>query len=107
MACVGGADPDGSDQFGFTHLHFAAEQGDLELAGELIQHRAMVAASNRTGYTALHYAARKDIVKLIRLLLDHGADPADRRCPKCHERLYFTGFDMDGAGVHADRTNFN
>jgi ankyrin repeat protein len=66
--------------FGFTDLHWAALEGDIETARRLIDEGADVNASDfargfwgALGMTPLHLAARSGHPALAKLLLDHGA----------------------------------
>ncbi|KAK4217566.1 ankyrin repeat-containing domain protein [Rhypophila decipiens] len=59
---------------GLTPLHIAAENGQSEIARELIQLGSSVDAVDRFGRTALHIAARYGKTETIDMLLDQGAD---------------------------------
>ena len=63
------------DQFGFTLLHYVAEDGNVELAQWLLAQGANVNAPTPYGYTPLHYAARHTTAELARVLLEAGANP--------------------------------
>ncbi|KAM7194367.1 hypothetical protein V8F33_007255 [Rhypophila sp. PSN 637] len=59
---------------GLTPLHIAAENGETEIARELIQLGSSVDAVDRFGRTALHIAARYGKTETLDMLLDQGAD---------------------------------
>ncbi len=71
-----GAELNAADATGMTPLMFAAENGDIGLAGTLISARADIdlrrAATNET---ALMKAARKGSSEIVKLLLGAGANP--------------------------------
>jgi ankyrin repeat protein len=72
-----GDDPNASDQKGFTPLHFAAQEGAVEVARLLLDHGAEVDRTNVYGNTPLFTAvfnSRGD-GSLIELLRGRGADP--------------------------------
>jgi uncharacterized protein len=84
-----GADPDLSDESGFTALHYAAlDAGGADIVRTLLAHRAnpnprttrdsreyIYAGVNLTGATPMFLAASRGNVETIRALLDGGADP--------------------------------
>ncbi|KAF7008475.1 hypothetical protein CFC21_023219 [Triticum aestivum] len=69
-----GASPRAPDVDGETPLHWAAYNGDRDLAMLLLCKGADVGAANPRG-TALHVAAMRGCPEVIRVLLRHGADP--------------------------------
>jgi uncharacterized protein len=84
-----GADPDLSDESGFTALHYAAsDAGGADIVRTLLGHRAnpnprttkdsreyIYAGVNLTGATPLFLAASRGNVQTVRALLAGGADP--------------------------------
>jgi uncharacterized protein len=84
-----GADPDLSDESGFTALHYAAlDAGGADIVRTLLAHRAnpnprttkdsreyIYAGVNLTGATPLFLAASRGNVQTVRALLAGGADP--------------------------------
>ncbi len=75
-----GADPNVSDDEGYSPLIVCAEQGYLNLA-RLLLHcgaaKSIDAWGGPSSLTALGYAARELHVEMVRLLLAHGADPQE------------------------------
>ncbi|XP_044972070.1 poly [ADP-ribose] polymerase tankyrase-1-like [Hordeum vulgare subsp. vulgare] len=69
-----GASPRAPDVDGETPLHWAAYNGDRDLAMLLLYKGADVSAANPRG-TALHVAAMRGCPEVVRVLLRHGADP--------------------------------
>lgn len=69
-----GADPDESDDCGFTPLHLAIRYGRLMTVWHLIQWGADVNASDNGGWTLLHEAAQAGESEAVGLLLSAGAD---------------------------------
>jgi ankyrin repeat protein len=74
---AGGADPDASDEQGFTPLHMAAQEGSLAAARALLDGGASVDSVNEFGNTPLLVAVfnsrgRGDLIELLR---SRGADP--------------------------------
>jgi len=68
-----GADPD-KDSGGWTPLHVAARNGDVDLVQLLIEQGVVKHAQDGGGCTSLHIAAEHGDVNVARLLLEHGAD---------------------------------
>jgi uncharacterized protein len=62
------------DVDGTTALHWAAQNDDVQKAGQLLAAGANVKAANRYGVTPLALAATNGSAAMIRLLLQHGAD---------------------------------
>ncbi len=61
---------------GSTALHYAANDGKLQLANSLIDHGADINASNANWYrSVLSWAANNARIEMIKLLLSRGADP--------------------------------
>ncbi len=70
-----GADVNGAHGDGMSALHWAAEQGDREMAAMLLHAGANVNAVTRIGqYTPLHVASTAGREPVIELLLESGAD---------------------------------
>lgn len=67
-----GADPDVTDYFGFSPLHWAARNGMSDCAKKLIT-AANKDITDKFGASPLHHAIRKDHSKFWRLLIDRGA----------------------------------
>jgi len=61
----------GSDNWGMTALHFAAENGDLAMVRFLLENGAEVNARGPCGNTPLHYAATREVAEA---LIAGGAD---------------------------------
>lgn len=66
---------DQRDPFGYTLLHYAAEDGNLDIARSLLAQGAVVHARTAYGYTPLHYAARRADPAPAATLLAAFADP--------------------------------
>lgn len=70
-----GADVNAAQGDGMTALHWAAENGNAELAEMLLYAGANVGAVTRLAdYTALHLASRRGRAEVVRVLVDAGAD---------------------------------
>ena len=67
------ADLNVADTTGSTVLHWAAEEGNMEVAGLLLEHRADLNPRREDGCTPLHTAAVKGHSALAALLCEHGA----------------------------------
>ena len=67
------ANLDTLDSNGWTALHHASYNGDLESATTLLAKGAKVGAFSNLGKTALHFAAMKNHVDVIRTLLKNRA----------------------------------
>ena len=79
----GGADPNARDpETGETALHVASRRRRAGAAAILLDHGALVDATNRHGKTAFAHAIRRGFDDLVAVLSDRGADrslaPADR-----------------------------
>ncbi len=66
-----GADVNAKGRYGWTALHWAADNGFAEIVKLLLDSGADIKATDNTGRTALHWAVTTEIVQL---LLDSGAD---------------------------------
>jgi ankyrin repeat protein len=76
------ADVNAAQADGMTALHWAASDGNAELAQTLIYAGANLRAATRVGqYTPLHLAARNGHADVVKTLLDAGADP---KAPDAH-----------------------
>ena len=66
--------------FGWTALHLAARNGDLDpqVIRVLLEGGADVAARSDDEATPLHHAARHSAPEVVRILLERGADAAAR-----------------------------
>ncbi len=70
-----GADANASQGDGMSALHWAAQNGDADIAEVLIYGGANLAAVTRLGeYTPLHLAARAGRGSVVRVLVEAGAD---------------------------------
>ncbi len=75
-----GADVNLAQGDGMTGLHWAAEAGDLEMVGMLLEAGANVKGVTRIGdYTSLHIASEAGHGEVVRALLEAGADVEARR----------------------------
>ena len=71
----GGADANASQGDGMSALHWAAQNGDSNIAEALIYAGANLEATTRLGgYTPLHLAARAGRGQVARALIESGAD---------------------------------
>jgi ankyrin repeat protein len=72
-----GDDPNLGDRQGFTPLHFAAQEGSVDVARFLLDWGARVDPLNKYGNSPLFTAVfnSKGRGEMILLLRDHGADP--------------------------------
>ena len=96
---VGGADPDLSDDDGFTPLMGAAMNDHADAVTALAEGGASLDGRDaRDGFTALHRAARLGHSDAVRALLEAGADPA----VKDHFGLRAQDMACDQSGLAAD-----
>ena len=65
-----GADPNNRQQHGYTPLHSAAANGDLESVSALLDAGADPAAANDEGETALILAEKRDDLVIVERLRD-------------------------------------
>lgn len=73
----GGSDVNAAQGDGMTALHWAAENGNVELAEMLLYAGANAGAVTRLAdYTPLHLASRRGRTGVVRLLVEAGADVA-------------------------------
>ena len=63
-----------NERDGRTLLHYAARNGDKEIAEILIAEGADVNAKNDNGQTSLHFAAIGGYMEIAKLLINNGAD---------------------------------
>jgi ankyrin repeat protein len=61
---------------GWSPLHVAAEQGNVEVVRILVEHGMDVTAKAGNGWTPLHVATEQGNVELVRFLVEHGAEPS-------------------------------
>src|SRR4051812_43312229 len=74
-----GEDVNAAQGDGMTALHWAADQGNIEMAQLLVSAGSSLESVTRRGlYTPLHVAARSGRGPMIKALLDAGADPNAR-----------------------------
>ena len=68
-----GADPNATDPYGWTSLHFAAPASGPDIVGVLLEAGADPNLSTPSGETALHLAARQADEAVVATLAEHGA----------------------------------
>ena len=76
----GGADPNHRDRDGWSAIHWAAEEGHLDIVRMLLESGANPNAVSSFGTPPLHCAANGGHVSIARLLLQKGADPLKSTC---------------------------
>lgn len=74
-AVKNGANPMEKGNAGWTPLHFAAQEGQLEIAEFLLTQEVDVNAVNDELWTPLHLAVQEGDVDMAELLLSHDANP--------------------------------
>ncbi|XP_053575365.1 ankyrin repeat domain-containing protein 39 [Bombina bombina] len=78
-----GTDPNQTDNFGYTALHYSSRHGHVPVCRFLLENGADSNSQTHGGSTALHRAAYCGHLEVVKLLLEFGADPArtdsDRR----------------------------
>lgn len=70
-----GTDPNQTDKFGYTALHYSSRHGNLSVCRLLLDCGADSNAQTHGGSTPLHRAAYCGHIMVVKLLLDRGADP--------------------------------
>ena len=75
-----GADPNCRDQEGWSAIHWAVEQGHLEIFYALLNHAADINAISSYGTSPLHCAANGGHTNIVSELLRQGADPLKATC---------------------------
>lgn len=68
-----GANPNSTDMFGDTPLHYAARERNLMVVKTLLAKKADVNCQNKNGETPIFLAAGRGDVEIVKLLLDNGA----------------------------------
>lgn len=87
-----GANPNLSDRFGRTPLHFAATQGKLTLVQALLKHGARANVRKDDGDTPLINASYWGHVEVVELLIKNGADVNARGFLKFSALTRATGY---------------
>ena len=97
-----GADVNAAQGDGMTALHWAAEQGSVELAEMLIHGGALVDARTRLGsYTPLHLASQWGHGAVVKALLAAGADANAPTTTGAVRPLHFAAESGSVEAVHA------
>ncbi|XP_072258970.1 ankyrin repeat domain-containing protein 39 isoform X2 [Pyxicephalus adspersus] len=73
-----GTDPNLTDDFGYTALHYSCRNGHLPVCSFLLSVGADSNAQTHGGSTALHRAAYCGHLPVVQLLLKHRADPGKK-----------------------------
>ena len=95
-----GADPNVAQGDGLTALHVAAQEGNLEIAGLLLDAGANVEAKTRIGgYTPLHLAGGGAHAAVVRALLGAGANTGAVTTTTGVTPLHLAAKAMDGEGA--------
>jgi ankyrin repeat protein len=98
----GGADVNAAQGDGMTALHWAAENGDSEMARMLVYAGARTEAVTRNGaYTPLHLASRIGSTAVIEALLDAGADANAATTSGAATPLHFAAAQGDADAIDA------
>ena len=85
-----GLDLQSKDEFGNTHLHYAAEfNDDPQLISLLLDRGAVNDSPGELGRTPLHLAAEANVVPVVAILLDRGADVMARAQDTGYTPLHF------------------
>lgn len=71
-----GADPQETDIYGRTAIHYAASDGSLEILTMLIQAGVDPKTADQGGTTALHRAASGGCLDVLKVLIQAGVDPS-------------------------------
>lgn len=75
MLLENGADPNAEDEGGYTALHLAVANNNIECVRVLIEYRCKVNHQNQDRFTPLHTACRYQFQSIATLLMESGADP--------------------------------
>lgn len=70
-----GADPNETDEYGYTPLIEAAIINDIDIARRLLDFDLDINQEDLTGGTALHWTTENNNIEFTELLLNRGADP--------------------------------
>ncbi|HIF56713.1 MAG: ankyrin repeat domain-containing protein [bacterium] len=102
LLVANGAELNAAHGDGMTGLHWAAENGNPEIASILLESGADVEAVTRLGaYRPLHLAARRGDASVIQLLLDASADPEAESATGGVTPLHFAAASGKAASVQA------
>jgi ankyrin repeat protein len=102
LLVANGAELNAAHGDGMTGLHWAAENGNPEIASILLESGADVEAVTRLGaYRPLHLAARRGDASVIQLLLDASADPEAESATGGVTPLHFAAASGRAASVQA------
>ena len=102
LLVASGAEVNTAHGDGMTGLHWAAENGNPEIASVLLESEADVEAVTRLGaYRPLHLAARRGHASVIQLLLDASADPEVESTTGSVTPLHFAAASGKAAAVQA------
>ena len=102
LLVANGAEVNAAHGDGMTGLHWAAENGNPEIASILLESGADVEAVTRLGaYRPLHLAARRGNASVIQLLLDASADPETESATGGVTPLHFAAASGKAASVQA------
>ncbi len=102
LLVANGAEVNAAHGDGMTGLHWAAENGNPEIANILLESEADVEAVTRLGaYRPLHLAARRGHASVIQLLLDASADPEVESTTGSVRPLHFAAASGNAAAVQA------